>query len=221
MPRMPRRARWGERLAVLLSVKKTDRLFFDTFDSMAAGAAEAALILEEMFRNGSEGAASYGTRIKEIEHRCDVLIHELVKTLHRTFITPIDREDIHDLGAAMDDMVDLIDAAASRAVLFKVGGDIPDAADLARIIHRQAEEIRQAVVHLKDPRTILEHCARINQLEKEGDRLYREAMARIFDSGRDPIFVIKAKEIVETLEAATDAGERIAIVLERIILKNQ
>jgi len=206
---------------MLLSVKKTDRLFFDTFDSMAAGAAEAALILEEMFRNGSAGAASYGTRIKEIEHRCDVLIHELVKMLHRTFITPIDREDIHDLGAAMDDMVDLIDAVASRAVLFKVGGEIPDAADLARIVHRQAEEIRQAVVHLKDAKTIMEHCARINQLEKEGDRLYRESMSRIFDSGRDPIFIIKAKEIVETLEAATDAGERIAIVLERIILKNQ
>src|SRR2546422_2975526 len=129
---------------MILSVKKTDRLFFDTFESMAAGAAEAALILEEMFRNGAPAsAASYGARIKEIEHRCDVLIHELVKTLHRTFITPIDREDIHDLGARMDDMVDLIDAVASRAVLFKVGGEIPDAADLARIVHRQAEEIRQ------------------------------------------------------------------------------
>ncbi|PYT10780.1 MAG: DUF47 domain-containing protein [Acidobacteria bacterium] len=207
---------------MILSVKKTDRLFFDTFESMAAGAAEAALILEEMFRNGTPASsASYGARIKEIEHRCDVLIHELVKTLHRTFITPIDREDIHDLGARMDDMVDLIDAVASRAVLFKVGGEIPDAADLARIVHRQAEEIRQAVVHLKDAKTIMEHCARINQLEKEGDRLYREAVARVFDSGRDPIFVIKAKEIIETLEAATDAGEDIAIVLERIILKNQ
>src|SRR5437867_12762276 len=133
---------------MLLSVKETDRLFFDTFDAMAAGAVDAAVILEEMFRDGKGGgAASYGTRIKEIEHRCDVLIHELVKTLHRTFITPIDREDIHDLGARMDDMVDLIDAVASRAVLFKVGGEIPDAADLARIVHRQAEEIRQAVVH--------------------------------------------------------------------------
>jgi len=78
---------------MILSVKKTDRLFFDTFESMAAGAAEAALILEEMFRNGTPASsASYGARIKEIEHRCDVLIHELVKTLHRTFITPIDRE---------------------------------------------------------------------------------------------------------------------------------
>src|SRR2546426_657642 len=120
---------------MLLSVKKTDRLFFDTFDAMAAGAVDAAVILEEMFRDGKGGgAATYATRIKDIEHRCDGLIHEL---------------------------------------------------------------------------------------EKDGDRLYREAMARIFDSGRDPIFVIKAKEIIETLETATDAAEDIAIVLERIILKHQ
>ena len=161
---------------MLLSVKKTDRLFFDTFSAMAGGAVEASAILEEMFRDGKAGdSAGYASRIKEIEHRCDGLIHELVKTLHRTFITPIDREDIHDLASRMDDLVDLIDAVASRAVLFRVGGEIPDAADLARI----------------------------------------------FDSGRDAIFVIKAKEIIETLEAATDAGESVAIVLERIVLKNQ
>src|SRR6266704_1805023 len=161
---------------MLLSVKKTDRLFFDTFAAMAGGAVAAALILEEMFRDGKGGdGAVYASRIKEIEHRCDVQIHELVKTLHRTFITPIDREDIHDLASRMDDLIDLIDAVASRAVLYRVSGEIPDAADMARII----------------------------------------------DSGRDPIFVIKAKEIIETLEAATDAGEDIAIVLERIILKHQ
>lgn len=207
---------------MILSVKKTDRLFFETFEALAAGAAEAALILEEMFRNGKgSDPATSGTRIKDIEHRCDVLIHELVKALHRTFITPIDREDIHDLGSHLDDLVDLIDAAASRAVMFRVGHDIPDAADLTRIIHRQAEEIRLAVTRLKDPKVIMEHCARINQLEKEGDRLYREAVVRILDSGRDPVFIIKAKEIIETLERATDAAEGIAIVLERIILKNQ
>ena len=205
----------------MLSVKKTDRLFFDTFDAMASGAAEAALILEQMFRDGIPGYAAHATRIKEIEHRCDKLVHELVKTLHRTFITPIDREDIHDLGSAMDDVVDLIDAAASRAVLFKVEGEIPDASGLARVIHTQAEEIRKAVVHLRDAEAVLEACRRINHLEKEGDRLYREAVARIFESGRDPIFVIKAKDIVETLEAATDAGESVAIILERIILKHQ
>ena len=206
---------------MLLSVKKNDRLFFDSFATMAAGAVDAALILEQMFRDtkGGEGAA-YATRIKEIEHRCDVLIHDLVKALHRTFITPIDREDIHDLASRMDDLVDLIDAVASRAVLFRVGGEIPDAADLARIIHQQAVEIQKSVVNLKDAAAIMRNCARINELEKDGDRLYREAVARVFDSGRDPIFVIKAKEIIETLEAASDAAEDIAIVLERIILKN-
>ena len=207
---------------MLLSVKKTERQFFDTFSAMAGGAVDSALILEEMFRASKGGdGASYASRIKEIEHRCDIQIHELVKTLYRTFITPIDREDIHDLAARMDDLVDLIDAVASRAVLFRVGGEIPDAADLARIIHQQALLIQKAVVDLRDAATIMPLCARINELEKDGDRLYREAVARVFDSGRDPIFVIKAKEIIETLEAATDAAEDIAIVLERIILKHQ
>jgi hypothetical protein len=205
----------------LLSLKKADRIFFETFEAMAASAVEAAHILEEMFKNGVARFAEHAARIKEIEHRCDRHVHDLVKTLNTTFVTPIDREDIHDLGSAIDDVVDLIDATASRAVLFKVGGEIPDAPDLARIVQRQAEEIRQAVAHLRDSETIMEGCARINDLEKEGDRLYREAMARIFDSGRDAIFVIKAKEIIETLEAATDASESVAIVLERVVLKNR
>lgn len=204
----------------MFNIGKSDRLFFDTFDAMAVHAVEAATVLETMFRNGASERAEHAKRIKDIEHRCDERVHELVKALHRTFITPIDREDIHDLGATMDDLVDLIDAAASRTVLFKITGDIPDASDLARIIHSQAEEIREAVSHLRTPAAILPRCRKINDLEKEGDRLYREAMARIFDSGKDPIFVIKAKEIIETLENATDTAERIAIILERIVLKN-
>jgi uncharacterized protein Yka (UPF0111/DUF47 family) len=204
-----------------LGVKRNDRLFFETFDAMAGGAVEAAEILQAMYRDRAESFPSYAERIKDIEHRCDRLIHDLVRTLHRTFITPIDREDIHDLAASIDDLVDLIDASASRTVLFKVGDQVPDAAELARIIQAQAVEVREAVVHLRDSDTILDHCRRINELEKEADRVYREAMARVFDSGKDPVFVIKAKEIIETLEAATDAGEDIAIVLERVVLKNQ
>ncbi len=205
----------------MFNIGKSDRLFFETFDAMAGHAVEAATVLETMFRNGAPERAVHAKRIKDIEHRCDERVHELVKALHRTFITPIDREDIHDLGSTMDDLVDLIDAAASRTVLFKITGDVPDAADLAHIIHGQAEEIRQAVSQLRTPAAILPRCRKINDLEKEGDRLYREGMARIFDSGKDPIFVIKAKEIIETLEAATDMAERIAIILERIVLKNQ
>lgn len=205
----------------MLSIRKSRRLFFETFEGMARGAVDAARVLEEMYRNGVEGFASHAGRIKEIEHQCDHLVHDLVKALNRTFITPFDREDIHDLGTAMDDMVDVIDAAASRTLLFKVGSEVPDAAALAGVIRRQAEKIQDAVSHLKEPEIILERCRDIKEMETEGDSLYREAMARLFESSTDPIFVIKAKEIIETLETATDAGDRIAIVLERIVLKHQ
>jgi uncharacterized protein Yka (UPF0111/DUF47 family) len=205
----------------MLSVKKSQRLFFDTFEGMARGAVEAAGILEQLFSDGHDQLETHAAQIKEIEHRCDRMVHELVRALNRTFITPFDREDIHDLGTAMDDIVDLIDATASRAVLFRVGGEVQGAAALAKVIRRQAEEIALAVSRLKEPDHILEQCKRIKDLETEGDRLYRDAMARLFETSTDAIFVIKAKEIIEVLEAGTDAGDGIAIVLERIVLKSQ
>jgi uncharacterized protein Yka (UPF0111/DUF47 family) len=205
----------------MLNVKSSQRQFFETFEGMARGAVEAAGVLERLFSDGRDQLESHAAQIKEIEHRCDRMVHDLVRELNRTFITPFDREDIHDLGTAMDDIVDLIDATASRAVLFRVGGEVPEAAGLARIIRRQAEEIALAVSRLKEPDHILEQCRRIKEMETEGDRLYREAMGRLFEKNPDPIFVIKAKEIIEVLEAGTDAGDRIAIVLERIVLKSQ
>jgi uncharacterized protein Yka (UPF0111/DUF47 family) len=114
-----------------------------------------------------------------------------------------------------------MDAAASRAVLFKVGGEVPNAAALAGVIRRQAEKIKDAIGHLKEPNSVIERCRGIKEMETEGDGLYREGMVRLFDTSTDPIFVIKAKEIIETLEGATDAADRIAIVMERIVLKHQ
>jgi len=205
----------------MLRFRKSQRLFFETFEAMARGSVEAAGVLCEMFRDGVESYDTYAGRIKEIEHRCDHLVHDLVRELNKTFITPFDREDIYDLGTSLDDLVDLIDASASRTVLFKVGREVPDAAGFADVLRRQAEEILVAVGLLKEPASILEHCRRIKEMETEGDRLYREAMARLFETSTDAIFVIKAKEIIEVLEAATDAGDRVAMVLERIVLKNQ
>jgi uncharacterized protein Yka (UPF0111/DUF47 family) len=205
----------------MLSIRKSRRLFFETFEGMARCAVEASGILEEMFRNGSDAFAAHAAKIKEVEHRCDDLVHGAIRELNQTFITPFDREDIHDLCTALDDLVDLMDAAASRAVLFKVGREVPDAAALAGVIRKQSERILTAVGQLQDTQAILERCKEIKAMETEGDRLYREAMARLFDQNPDPIFVIKAKEIIEVLEAGTDAGDRIAIVLERIVLKNQ
>lgn len=205
----------------MLSIKKSKRLFFETFEGMARCAVEASGVLEEMFRNGRDAYASHAAKIKDIEHRCDDLVHGAIRELNQTFITPFDREDIHDLCTALDDLVDLMDAAASRAVLFKVGREVPDAAALAGVIRKQSEKILDAVGHLQEPQAILDRCKEIKELETEGDRVYREAMARLFDQHPDAIFVIKAKEIIEVLEAGTDAGDRIAIVLERIVLKNQ
>jgi len=205
----------------MLSLKKSQRLFFDTFEGMARGAVEAAGVLEQLFTDSRDQLETHAAKIKDIEHRCDRMVHELVRELNRTFITPFDREDIHDLGTAMDDIVDLVDATASRAVLFRVGGEVHGAAALAKVIRRQAEEILLAVTRLKEPDHILEQCRRIKEMETEGDRLYREAMAHLFATSTDAIFVIKAKELIEVLEAGTDAGDRIAIVLERIVLKHQ
>jgi uncharacterized protein Yka (UPF0111/DUF47 family) len=205
----------------MLSLKKSRRLFFETFEAMARCAVEASGILETMFKDGAESFASHAARIKDVEHRCDDLVHGAIRELNRTFITPFDREDIHDLCTALDDLVDLTDAAASRTVLFKVGREVPDAAALAGVIRRQSEKILDAMGHLHEPDAILDRCKQIKEMETEGDRLYREAMARLFEQHTDPIFVIKAKEIIEVLEAGTDAGDRIAIVLERIVLKNQ
>jgi len=205
----------------MLNIRKSNRLFFDTFEGMARGAVEAAQVLESMFRNGADALPAHADQIKEIEHRCDHMVHDLVRELYRTFITPFDREDIHDLCTSIDDVVDLINSTASRVVLFRVGREVPDAAALAGAIRRQSELILDAVRHLKEPESILDRCRSIKELETEGDRLYREAMARLFERATDPIFVIKAKEIIERLEAATDAGDRIAIVLERIVLKSQ
>ncbi|HZN03963.1 MAG TPA: DUF47 family protein, partial [Candidatus Polarisedimenticolia bacterium] len=189
----------------MLSIKKSQRLFFEAFEGMARGAVDAAGILESLVGSGRDQMESHAARIKTIEHSCDRIVHDLVRELNRTFITPFDREDIHDLGTAQDDIVDLIDATASRAVLYGVGGEVPEAAGLAGVIKRQAGEILVAVSQLKEPEHILEQCKRIKDMETEGDRLYREAMKRIFGGTPDPIFVITAKEIIEMLEATTDA----------------
>jgi uncharacterized protein Yka (UPF0111/DUF47 family) len=194
--------------------------FFDLFEAQVAKVLEAARALEEMARH-YEHVVEKARHIKVLETQSDHITHDIIDKLNRTFITPFDREDIHDLGTALDDDVDLIDATASRAVLFRVGGEVPEAAGLAGVLKRQAGEILVAVSHLKEPEHILEQCKRIKDMETEGDRLYREAMVRLFAGTPDPIFVIKAKEIIEVLETATDAGDRVAIVLERIVLKSQ
>ncbi len=197
-----------------------DEKFFKIFNEMGVHIVAAAESLRQMVGDPSGDLHSLAARIKELEHKGDELTHRVIDELNKTFITPIDREDIHDLSTALDDVLDLIDSAAVRIVLFKITQPVPEAPALAAVLLSQVKEISAAVSKLQDNDHVVERCIEINRLENDGDRLFQTAIGRLFDEVKDPIDVIKRKEIIETLEHATDKAEDVANVLETIIVKN-
>jgi uncharacterized protein len=198
-----------------------DAKFFDMFNEMAAnltaGARELMQFLKEYDSNSLREAAS---RIKQIEHRGDEMTHNVLRKLNQTFITPFDREDIHKLASSIDDVLDFINAAAERMVLYKIDNPPPPAAQLASLIVRQSEELAKAVSLLEKQHHVLEHCVEINRLENEADQVCRAAIANLFEHEKDPITLIKYKELYEVLEMATDKAEDAANVLEAVVLKS-
>ncbi len=197
-----------------------DEKFFKIFDQMSLHIVTAAQILAEMVADPGGDLQSLAACIKDLEHKGDELTHRVIDELNKTFITPIDREDIHDLSTALDDVLDLIDSTAARIVLFKITDSISEAPELATVLLSQVKEISAAVSRLQDNDHVVERCIEINRLENDGDRLFQAAIGRLFDDVKDPIDVIKRKEIIETLETATDKAEDVANVLETIIVKN-
>lgn len=162
-------------------------------------------------------------RIKHLEHEGDQVAHQTFALLSRTWITPIDREDIHALVKALDDVLDFMDAAANRFVLYKIPAARPGLKQATEILVQSADAIRRAVGFLGDLKNspqILELCVEINRLENEADSLNRISIGRLFDSEKDPITLLKWKEIYEVLEEATDRCEDVANVLEQIVLKS-
>ena len=162
-------------------------------------------------------------RVKQIEHECDEITHAVVEALHKTFITPIDRNDIYRLITKMDDIMDLVEAAADRLALYQIPTMTKEAAELARCLVDSAEHVLNAVSGIRDlgkPNGILQHCIEINRLENVADGILRGALARLFREEKDPIAVIKWKEIYETLETATDRCEDVANIIEGVVLEN-
>jgi len=162
-------------------------------------------------------------RIKHLEHEGDQVAHQTFGLLSRTWITPIDREDIHALVKALDDVLDFMDAAAARFVLYKIPAPRPGLKQATEILVQSADAIRRAVGFLGDLKNsaeILELCVEINRLENEADSLNRISIGRLFDTEKDPITLLKWKEIYEVLEEATDRCEDVANVLEQIVLKS-
>ena len=199
---------------------KKDEKFFKIFGQMTVYILEAAEILGNMLRNPMADLAPLAAKIKDLEHKGDELTHRVIDELNKTFITPIDREDIHDLSAALDDVLDLIDSTATRIVLFRIAEPITAVPEMCAVLLSQAMEMGAAVSNLQDNNHVVERCIEINRLENDADRLFQSAIAALFDEVKDPIDVIKRKEIIETLEAATDKAEDVANVLESIIVKN-
>jgi len=161
--------------------------------------------------------------IKNIEHESDKVTHETIEKLNTTFITPFDREDIHELITKMDDILDFMEAASQRLWLYKVDKPTPELKELANTLLKAVKEVKVAIKNLrnfKERMPLLKSCIEINSLENEGDNLLRNAIANLFKNSPDPITVMKLKEIYETIEIAIDRCEDVANIIEGIVLKN-
>jgi len=162
-------------------------------------------------------------KISDLEHRGDSITHEIIALLHRTFVTPFDREDIAHLAQSMDDVADLIHSAADDMFLYHITEPTPQCTELAEIVLKGTVEIQKAVPLLRrrsDLKDMLSHCVEINRLENIADRVYRQALAELFNDNNEAIHVIKWREIYQHLETATDRCEDVANVLEGVALKN-
>jgi uncharacterized protein len=196
-----------------------DREFFDLFEAAGANILRAAGLLEEMLREYPE-RSELAREILDCEHEGDRITHDIIQRLNQTFVTPLDREDIHELAAALDDVVDYTEEVADYLGLYKIEAPMSQAQDLAGVLHRSARQICEAMPRLRGFKDISHCTVEINRLENDGDRITREAIASLFDNGIDPMVVIRWKDIFERLEEAIDATERVANILEGVAIKN-
>src|SRR5918912_2770868 len=158
--------------------------------------------------------------IKEVEHKCDFLTHEIIQRLNRTFVTPLDREDIHALARSLDDVMDAIDASAALVRLYRLDRVRYGARELAQVISASTHQVRLALDALEQHKGLITHAVEINRLENEADRIHQQAVMQLFDGERDPILVMKWKEALDFLEDATDRCEDVANVLEGVVVKH-
>lgn len=193
--------------------------FYSDFLAMADELLRGSRLLEEMLA-AEQPIWDKADEIKEVEHKCDFLTHEIIQRLNRTFVTPIDREDIHALARSLDDVMDAIDASATLVRLYRLDRVLFGARELAHIISDCTREVRLALAALEQMKGVATHAVEINRLENEADRTHQQAVMRLFDEVKDPINVIKWKETLDFLEDATDRCEDVANVIEGVLVKH-
>ena len=203
----------------MLNILPRDEKYFDRFNDMAVRIHESARILDQFFE-GEAPVPGVADNIKRLEHECDEISHEILRGIDRTFITPIDREDIHRLAVRLDDVIDLIDGTVRRLVLFKITAPTPVSRKLSQTIVEITGEMVEAVSALRKQKGVIAHCIRMKQLENQGDVAYHEAVASLFAGSIDAIEVIKWKDIYENMEGCIDQAEAVAHVLESVVLKH-
>jgi len=196
-----------------------DTSFFAMFSGMSNNLIAGARAMVDLFSDYRDLEMKV-QEIRRIEHVGDEMTHAILRKLNQTFITPFDREDIHKLASSLDDVLDCLNAAGARIIMYRITAPPPEAAEIARLTLAQTQELEKAVSLLQENGDVLGHCVEINRLENEADLVSRAAIARLFDQEKDPIHLIKTKELIEILETATDRAEDVADVLETVVLKS-
>jgi uncharacterized protein len=204
----------------ILNFLPKEEQYFDLFEQMTSYISDAAQMLVEMLSEKDADFEEYSRRMKGLEHACDELTHSISTRLNKSFITPFDREDIYLMSSALDDIVDLIDDAARAIVMFDIHEVTDHARHFASVIQRMSAELHQIVSALKRPKGLTARLVEIHRLENEGDDIYHTAVAELFHDNRDPLFVLKWKEIYEKLEAAVDRCENVANIIESVVIKH-
>jgi predicted phosphate transport protein (TIGR00153 family) len=200
---------------------KSDRSFYEAFERHAARIVEAGRLVAQIMRE-PERSAELSIEVKTAEEAGDKITHETIARLHKTWITPIDRADIHSLITALDDVLDLIEAVSERVALYDVKNLPEFVVKLAEVLEKTTHAVNKAVKLLpqvKQPKEMLDVCIEINRLENEADSSYRRGLATLFKGGYDAIEVMKWRDIIDNLEAATDRCEDVANILEGIVLE--
>lgn len=210
--------------ALVRWLKPRETVFFDLLDASAANLLDAARAFDQGIKNGHAGKwDDFRRSIKEIEHKGDAITHEILDQLDKTFVTPIEREDILALAHALDDVVDCMDAAAERLVLYKIDPILPMAKQLSGLLVDGAEEMVPLISSLRtmsDVKAIRKRIRTVTGLENQSDAILHAALADLFENPTDPIYVIKWKEIFSLLEEATDRVELVAKVVGSTVMRN-
>jgi hypothetical protein len=196
-----------------------DRLYFELFEEAGQNVFRASELLHRLLSTYPDNK-ELAEQILDCEHEGDRITHDIIDRLNHTFVTPIEREDILALASSLDDIVDYTEEVADYLGLYKIEAPMEQAIQLARVLKEASKLIAEAMPRLRSFGEISHYTVEINRLENEGDRITREAVASLFDGGIDPMVVIRWKDLFERLEAAVDATEKVANILEGIVIKN-